>query len=665
MWLIVTEKDNTARRIANILFGGVSTKKVNGINVYYSKDGKSAVIGLKGHIVELDYPKEYNNWSRVPLKSLLRAKLVKRVKERRIAQALEKLAKEASLVTIATDYDREGELIGFEALEIIRKVNPNVSVDRAKYSAITPQEIKNAFENRTKVNYNLAKAAETRQVVDLMWGAVLTRLISLSSGRMGKDFLSVGRVQSPTLRFIVEREKEIREFVPTPYWEITAVFKNSEKFEAKHVKRFLKKDEAERAFARIGRKATVRKFVEKEVVEGKPVPFNTTEFLREAGKFMPPDRAMNIAENLYMNGYISYPRTDNTVYPKSLNLKAIVKQFLNSEFRKEAEIALSHMKPSRGKRETKDHPPIHPVAVASRNDLSKDEWRIYELVVRRFLATLSPEAIWSVRQVEIDANGETFKASGRQIVRMGWREVYTYVKTEETHIPKLEVGQVLQVLSKKLHEKKTKPPGRYTMSSIIKLMEKHNLGTKSTRHEILKKLYTRGYVRGNPITPTEIAFAVIDALKKEAEVITLPDMTAKLEQDMDKIEEGKLDQKEVVEESARFLENVLEKVDAEELGKVIREGIKRDRVVGVCPECGKELEIRKAKGRFIGCTGYPECRFTLPLPQKGRLEVTAKKCDEHGMSILRIRPSKGKPWTFCPYCSYLEWKEREKRDSSG
>ena len=663
MWLIVTEKDNTARRIASILFGSVTTKKVNGINVYYSKDGKSAVIGLKGHIVELDYPKEYNNWSRVPLKSLLRAKLVKRVKERRIAQALEKLAKEADRVTIATDYDREGELIGFEALEIIKKVNPHVKVDRAKYSAITPSEIKSAFQNRSRVNYNLAKAAETRQIVDLMWGAVLTRLISLSSGRMGKDFLSVGRVQSPTLRFIVEREKEIRDFVPTPYWEITAVFRNSEKFEAKHIKKFLKKEEAERVFAKIGRHAVVKKFVEKDVVENRPIPFNTTEFLREAGKFMPPDRAMSIAENLYMNGYISYPRTDNTVYPPSLNLKALTRQFLNSEFRKEAEIALSYMKPSRGKRETKDHPPIYPVSVARKGELSGDEWKIYELVVRRFLATLSPPAIWAVRQVEVDASGEVFKASGRQIVEKGWRDVYTYVKTEETYLPKLEVGQTLQILSKKLHEKKTKPPGRYTMSSIIKLMEKYNLGTKSTRHEILKKLYTRGYVRGNPIRPTEVAFAVIDALKKEAEVITLPDMTAKLEQDMDRIEEGRLDQKEVVKESATFLESVLEKVDTEELGRVLREGIKRDRVVGSCPECGKELEIRKAKGRFIGCSGYPDCRFTLPLPQKGRLEVTAKKCDKHDMSILRLRPSKGKSWTFCPYCSYLEWKERSKQEN--
>ncbi|MBE8538751.1 DNA topoisomerase I [Geoglobus acetivorans] len=659
MWLIVTEKDNTARRIAGILFGRVKVRKIDGVNVYFSQDEKNAVVGLKGHIVELDYPKEYNNWSKVPLKSLLKADLVKKVKARNIAKALSQLAQKAERVTIATDYDREGELIGVEALEIIKKANPSVKADRAKYSAITPQEIKKAFSSTTKINFNLAKAAETRQIVDLMWGALLTRLLSLSSGRLGKDFLSVGRVQSPTLRFIVEREREIQQFKPTPYWEIFAEFENGEKFSAKHVKRFLKKEEAEEAFSRIGDRAVVKKYVEKDVSERRPIPFNTTEFLREAGKFMAPDKAMSIAENLYMNGYISYPRTDNTVYPPSLNLKAIVSKFLNSEFKAEAEIALSHMKPSRGKKETKDHPPIHPVEVASRKDLSKDEWRIYELVVRRFLATLAPDAVWAVRQAEIDASGEIFKATGKQLVNPGWRAIYVYYKAEESFLPGLHEGQTLKVLSKKIEEKKTKPPGRYTMSSIIKLMEKYNLGTKSTRHEILRKLYSRGYIRGNPLKPTEVAFAVIDALKKEAEVITLPDMTAKLEEDMDRIEEGKQDQKAVVNESAKFLEEVLENVNEEELGKTIREGVRKDRVVGKCPECGNDLEIRKARGRFIGCTSYPECRFTLPLPQKGRLEVTARKCDKHDMSILRIRPSKGKSWTFCPYCSYIEWKGRD------
>jgi len=663
-WLIITEKHNTARRIASILFNDVKQLKKYGISYYHSPSSNAYVVGLKGHIVELDFPKEYNSWKNVPLRSLLYAELVKEVKEKGIARLLKELAREVDRVTVATDYDREGELIGFEALEIVKQVNPDVKVDRAKYSAITPVDIKRAFSNLSNVDVNLAKAAETRQRIDLIWGAVLTRLISISSGRMGRDFLSVGRVQSPTLRLIVEREKEIENFKPKPYWEIVAEFCNGGSFKAKHVEKFKELTKAKAAFERIGNTATVRTFEKKERKEAKPTPFNTTEFLREASKFMSPDRAMNIAETLYMNGYISYPRTDNTVYPPTLNLKAIASSFLESEFKEEAKIVLSQpsIRPSRGKKESKDHPPIYPTAVARRGELGKEEWMIYELVVRRFLATLSPDAIWEVKRVEIDANGEIFRATGKKLLSPGWRAIYTYIHTEEAYIPDLTAGQVLSIEKKELLEKETKPPGRYTTGNLIKIMERLGLGTKSTRHEIIKKLYSRKYVYGNPLRPTQTAFAVIEALKSNAETITLPDMTSKLEKDMDAIAEGRLSDREVVEESVRFLDEILGNIDVKELSKSLREGVKKDKVVGRCPKCGKELVIRKTKDkkRFIGCSGYPDCNFTLPLPQNGTLYITAKECEKHGIKKIKIRTKKGYWDLGCPYCNYLEWKAGNK-----
>jgi len=661
-WLIITEKHNTARRIASILFNDVKQLRKYGVSYYHSPSSKTYVVGLKGHIVQLDFPKEYNSWKNVPLDSLLRAKLIKELKEKGIARLLKEIAREIDHVTVATDYDREGELIGFEALEIVRRVNPSVKVDRAKYSAITPADIKKAFSNPSNVDINLAKSAETRQRIDLIWGAVLTRLISISSGKMGKEFLSVGRVQSPTLRLIVEREKEIESFKPTPYWEIVAEFCNSECFTAKHVERFTDQVKAKTAFERIGDEAVVKSFEKKEKKEAKPIPFNTTEFLREASKFMSPAKAMNIAETLYMNGYISYPRTDNTVYPPTLNLKSIASRFLESDFRKEAEFVLAgKIKPSRGKKESKDHPPIYPTGVASRKDLGKDEWVIYELVVRRFLATLAQEAIWEVKHVEVDANGELFRATGKKLLNPGWRAIYLYSKAEEVQIPDLTAGQILKVKNKELLEKETKPPGRYTTGNLIRIMERLGLGTKSTRHEIINKLYGRKYVYGNPLRPTQTAFAVIEALKNNAETITLPDMTAKLERDMDEIADGKLEDKEVVEESVRFLDEILSNINIEELSKSLREGIKKDKVVGKCPECGKELVIRKTKGkkRFIGCSGYPACSFTLPLPQNGTIYITAKKCEKHGIRKIKIKTRKGYWDLGCPYCNYIEWRAKQ------
>ena len=665
-WLIITEKDNTARRIASILFGDVKQEKKYGIP-FYRSDGKY-VLGLKGHVVELDFPEEYNNWKNVPLNSLLKAELVKEVKSKNIVKLLERLAKEAKEVTIATDYDREGELIGFEALEIIKKVNPDVKVNRARYSAITPSDIKKAFSNLTEVDINLAKAAEARQKIDLIWGSVLTRLISLSSGRLGKSFLSVGRVQSPTLRLIVEREKEIESFVPEPYWEIYATFsKNGEEFDAKHVKRFLNKEEAEKAFNNIGKTGKVLKFEKKEKKESRPIPFNTTEFLREASRFMSPDRAMAVAEGLYMNGFISYPRTDNTVYPKTLNLKSIASAFLESEFRKEAEVVFSQEKiiPSRGKKETKDHPPIYPTAVASKKQLNGDEWKIYELVVRRFLSTLAPEALWEVKGAEIESNGELFKASGRKILEEGWRAIYHYHKKEETYIPDLEVNEPLEILKKELVDKETKPPGRYSTGNLIKTMENLGLGTKSTRHEIIKKLYGRKYVYGNPPRPTQTAFAVIEALKKNAETITLPEMTSKLEKEMDSIAEGKKNEEEVVNKSKEFLGEILSNINIREFSRTLKNEVNKENVFGKCPECNKDLVLRKTRGknprRFVGCSGFPDCNFTLPLPQKGTIYTMNEECEKHGIKKIKIKTKKGYWELGCPYCNYLEWKNKNKK----
>ncbi len=665
MWLIIAEKDKTARRIAQILFRDFKRLNRYGVNYYFSPSNRAYILGLKGHIVEVDFPPEYNDWRRTPLKSLLRAKFVWRVKEKNIAKLLVELAKEVERVTIATDYDREGELIGVEALKIIRKVNPNVKVDRVRFSAITPADIRRAFENPVEIDYNLAKSAEVRQKIDLIWGAVLTRLLSLSAGKVGKDFLSAGRVQSPTLRLIVEREKQIREFKSKKFWEIYVKVGG---IEAKLDKRFESKEEVQKVLASIGDFAKVTKFEKKVVEENKPIPFNTTEFLKEASRFMSPDKAMRIAEELYMSGYISYPRTDNTVYPPTLNLRRLVEMFVGTEFDREAKIVLAgDIVPSKGRRETKDHPPIHPTAVASKEELSKDEWIIYELVVRRFLASLAPKAVWEIRRVELSVDGLMFRASGKRLIERGWRSIYTYVQAEENVIPEFKIGEVIKIEAKRIAEKKTKPPQRYTTGRLIKLMEKLGLGTKSTRHEIIKKLYSRRYVYGNPLKPTNTAFAVIEALKRNAELITLPDMTAKLEEDMDSIAEGKLDEKTVLLESVRFLDKILSDVNTDELGKSLREGIEEDRrkeleknSIGRCPKCGGILVVKKFEKRFVGCTNYPNCDFTLPLPQKGKIYITSKVCEKHGLKKIKIRTKDG-IWNLgCPYCNYLSWKEKKK-----
>ncbi len=672
MHLIITEKHDTAKRIAAILSEKKPQKeRVSGVDTY-KFDGKT-VIGLSGHIVEVDFPKEYNNWQKTDIKDLIRAELLTKPTHANIVTALRKLGKEALHLTIATDYDREGELIGVEALKVIQKVNPNIEADRVHYSTITPAEIKQAFSSPTKVDFNLADAGESRQVIDLIWGAVLTRFVSLSSGRLGDKFLSVGRVQSPTLAIIVNREKERDVFVPVPYWELFATLVNGGEFEAQHKKgRFLNKAEAEQIKAKLGKTGTVKNITLGKRSEKPPIPFNTTEFLRAASAIgISAANAMRIAEHLYVNGFISYPRTDNTVYPQTLDTKGIISSFLNTEFHEYAQKLLSgKLTPTRGKKETTDHPPIHPATPAGRNELKEDEWKVYELVVRRFFATFAGETRWETMSVVVDINGEEFGATGARLIDAGWRWYYSYNMPEDRILPVLKEGQQLNVKEINLAGKETQPPSRYGQGHLIKLMEDLGIGTKSTRHEIISKLYSRAYVHGNPLAPTKTAYAVIEALEKYANTITKPEMTGKLELDMDRISEGKLTEDYVVKESREMLDAIFKDMskNKELISESLKNGLYEDRIIGTCQKCSSDLIVRKSRkgSRFIGCSSYPECDFTLPLPKSGQIVVTDKLCKEHWLYFIKIINKGKRPWDIgCPHCNFIEWlkKEAEKKET--
>jgi len=682
MHLIVTEKNIAARRIAAILAPKNPKKdRVSGVDVYRYEivsDGEkqeTVVVGLSGHIVGIDFPKEYNNWQKVEAKALIDAEIVTTPINRKIVTALRSLGKEASRVTIATDYDREGELIGVEALNIIKKVNHDAPFDRVRYSAITPKAIEAAFSNPTDVDFNLADAGHSRQVIDLVWGAALTRYISLAAGRLGKMFLSVGRVQSPTLSLIVDREKERNVFVPTPYWEIHAELQNpdGETFSAQHsTRRFLDKEAAATAFKKLGRQAELKEIEKGKKTDQPPTPFNTTGFISAANSIgLSPANAMRIAESLYTNGYISYPRTDNTVYPDTLDLRAQIEIFKEGPFKEYAGALLekAELVPTRGKKETTDHPPIYPASLAKKDDLKEEEWKVYELVVRRFFATFAGPSEWETMRLKLDVSGEEFRANGARLVEPGWRWYYPYNAPEDRLFPELHEGDFLKVIKKDLLDKETQPPGRYGQGRLINIMEELGLGTKATRHEIISKLYSRAYIHGNPVQPTNTSFAVMDTLEKYSPTITKPDMTKLLEENMDRIAEGKIKEIAVLEESRDILKQVFLELDKnrEKIVESLQAGLREDKIIGICPECGNELMIRRSKrgSRFIGCNNYPNCTFSLPLPRSGQIIVTDKSCEAHGLHHIRIINSGKRPWDLgCPQCNFIEWQKTQQEEQA-
>ena len=672
--IIITEKADAARRIAYILSDGESKqKRGKGLNyIEFQKNGSpNIVIPLSGHIVELDFPPSMKDWKSVDLEKLIDAPITRNVTNKSAFNSLVSLSDRAYRIIIATDFDREGELIGSEALDIIRsnvldKIGSSPEIRRARFSALTPEEIRKSFSELVELDRNLAESAAAREEIDLYWGAVLTRFFSLTSGRLGNNFISIGRVQTPTLVLVVRRELEIRDFVSKPFWIIEVTLNKRKDFTATLKQGPLfDRDQAEQIFGQInGKGAIVTSFSRKEERIARPVPFNTTEFLREASRIgVGPGKAMKIAESLYTRGYISYPRTDNTVYQKSIHFKSILTKLLDTEFSDDVKKVLDQetIRPSRGRTEATDHPPIYPVSAAKKGALTGDFRKIYELVLRRFLATLYREGRREITDASFEIGGHEFVSRGVKVTDPGWLELYPYRKIQEVPVPELVSGETVRGKDWQMKEDKTKPPPRYDFAALIKKMEELNLGTKSTRHDIIEKLQSRGFIEGNPVRPTYLGIGLIESLLTVRSDITEPDMTAELEKDMDRIANNEISKEAVVGISRQMLHRLLlqfrEKEDL--IRDTIQKSLRMGREIGSCPDHHTPLIIIRGRDYSkIKCT-TDGCRIDFTAPVRGSPEVLEEKCPVCGLPKIRVIRKGQSPEIRCldPKCSFNQEKD--------
>ena len=413
---------------------------------------------------------------------------------------------------------------------------------------------------------------------------------------------------------------------------------------------------------------------------------------------------MRIAEDLYMDGYISYPRTDNTVYPKSLDTKELVKQLVAVDDFKAAEYLLDgrSLEATRGKKETTDHPPIYPTQAVNPKRLearSEAHRRVYELVARRFLATFSPPMVSESTRANIETAkgrddarardsatrempGETYFVRGSVVLDPGFAAIYTYARSADTEIPKLEEGQQLDLEGVELEGKETPPPPRISQGKLIELMEERGLGTKATRADIIQKLYDRGYVFGNPPEPSETGIAMSKAFEHYVPRMATPDMTAEMEAEMDQIAAGDMTKDDVLKDSRDMLRSAFDEMgddvktedeDAKwrKFAREVWAGMDQDRILGpciVCQEAGRKQEdgspnmlriikARKSGKRFVGCQGWDgdnpdspdSCDQTFPLPQRVRgLYKIEEVCSVCGRTPrLQVIPWRGRPWKLC------------------
>lgn len=715
--LVVTEKNIAAKKLAEILASGKpKTGKVSNTAVYsFQRDGEEWMsIGLKGHILGVDFPQQIvygrgawdavweddaitapvaipaslatppwpkkkpftadgvdlKTWKLAALPYLVWAPIGKTPAERELIRALKSAAKKADEIVIATDFDREGELIGSDAAALVREVNKKAPIRRARFSALTNGEVVRAFDELVGVDDNLAQAGESRQDIDLVWGAVLTRYLTVAKFTGFGNVKSAGRVQTPTLALICEREREREAFVPEIYWTVKGAFRSRAsngggvaEFAAGHAaSRFKSEGDAARVMEAVaGETAGVVTATDKKRRTTKPpTPFNTTALqAAAAAEGLTPARTMRIAESLYMDGLISYPRVDNTVYQESLDLHGILEALQGvPEFQAHAaEILSSPLHPTRGAKETTDHPPIHPTGAADQKKLKPEAWKLYNLVARRFLATLSDAAVVEGTTVTVEVGGEPFVAKGDVLVVPGFRRIYPYGLKKDEQLPVLREQDQVDFLGAEMTQKATEPPARFSQGKLILEMEKRGLGTRATRHAIIERLLEVKYVVDEPPRPTNLGRAVIDALSTYAQRITTPDMTSELEAEMDAIAAGGSTRADVVAHSRELLARAMDDLmpKAAEVGEMLKAAGAGDATVGVCPKSGHDLLVKsstKTRGQFVGCSGWPDCDITYPLPQ-GKIEAVPEPCPVCGTPRVKVIQFRSKPRVICldPNCA--------------
>lgn len=569
---IVSEKPGVARAFATYLAEGrPSVINVSNVRVYTFKRGGGlwASIGVRGHLMDFDFPPEYNKWKSIDPLELFKLRPMKIIREGMLkyVKALQVLAKQTNTVILALDADVEGEAIAFEVMEVMRKANPNLKFQRAWFAAVTKEDLLNSLRHLRAPNPLWANKAFARMTLDLMIGAAFTRTLTLLVEERSKTlprgrFLSYGPCQTPVLYLVVKRAIEREQFKKKKYYKI-AIIINIENNKIRFIseKNFERKDEAESiaALLRGSPEARVCEAVYKEKTILPPEPLATVEMERRASRFLDirPKRAMDVAEDLYQEGLISYPRTDTTIYPPTLDLKAIASMFATHEefgaYVKNVILSKSVMSVRQGREDDGAHPPIYPLKYVKREDVVKrfgeEGYKLYDLVVRHFLATLSPPMRVEEQFVAIESNGFRFITEGLEIIEAGYTIVYPFERPREKPLPRLKEGLRVRISDVNIVELETKPPPYLSEAELLRLMKRYGIGTDATMQDHIHTNVKRNYfeIVRKRCVPTPLGKALILALSEVVPEAVSPEVRGKMEFMLQKIADGTLRPEQVIE----------------------------------------------------------------------------------------------------------------------
>ncbi len=592
-------------------------------------------------------------------------------KAKKIIKQLKEEAKKAKTVILATDEDREGEAISWHLIKVLNLSEEKYQ--RITFHEITKEAITTALKNPRKINLNLVNAQQARRILDRIVGYKLSPFLWKKVARK----LSAGRVQSVAVRLVVEREREIENFVPQEYWTIEAVLrKNKEKevFVAKLIKKGKKlipklgiktKNEADEIIKELnGAVFKVKEVEQKEVKKNPLPPFTTSTLQQEAWKKLrfPAKKTMQVAQSLYEKGYITYHRTDSLNLSKQSLFSA--KNFIEKNYGKEYWPGFFRKYKSKSKIAQEAHEAIRPIFANNtplllKQKLDKNQNKLYELIWRRFIASQMSSAVFNATTVDIEAKKEKnknylFRAQGQVMKFDGFLKVYPIVFSE-TQLPELSKNETL-ILEKLLPSQHfTKPPSRYTEATLIKALEENGIGRPSTYAPILSNIQERNYIKKDEqkkFVPTEIGIVVNDILVKHFPKIVDIGFTAKMEEELDKIAQGKENWINVCRNFYEpFEENLKRKYE-----EVSKKEFTEKPTDKKCPKCASPLVIRLGKfGRFYACSNFPKCKYTAPL-EENELKIKCPKCKDG--KIVQKRTKKGKIFYACsnwPKCDFALW----------
>ncbi|TDB54822.1 DNA topoisomerase III [Bacillus sp. CBEL-1] len=652
--LVLAEKPSVARDLARVL-GCTQTKKG------YIEGPNYVVTWALGHLVELQTPEDYDNqyktWRMEDLPIMpekMKLKVIKKTSPQ--FRTVSQLAKRSDIkeLVIATDAGREGELV---ARWIMEKVRWNKPFKRLWISSQTDKAIKQGFQQLKpgKEFDRLYESAVCRSEADWLIGLNVTRALTTKY----EEPLSAGRVQTPTLAMIIEKEQQIQAFKPQPYWTLTAVLPGFEaKWQGGQEKRIFNEQKAKELREKLMGQAVVKHVKKKVMKESQPLPYDLNELQRDANKRFgfSAKKTLNVLQKLYeQHKLVTYPRTDSRYL--TTDMVGTMKERLEAvsgAYKEEVRplIAKNAQLPKRvvNNEKVSDH---HAIIVTDQpvflQDLSSDERKLYDLIAKRFIALFYPAYEFEVVKVELEVNGEQLVAQGKRVIKLGFKQVISS-DLEESTLPNLQEGATLSIKAVEMKHALTEPPLRHSEADLLGQMEKHNLGTPATRADIIEKLLQNESIdrQNNRLHPTPKGKQLISLVADE---LKSPDLTAKWERELEAIAKGKGNAKEFLANIRKQTAKLVQQV------KTSEETYKPHNLTGSkCPECGSFLKEKKTKqGRVLVCSSL-ECSYRRAKDPK----LSNRRCPQCHKK-MEIHEGKAGKYFQCRQCQVVEKAEDKKK----